>query len=96
MLESAGTLISQRALQWDLSVIEPGLMLRVGPTSDANSMLEFVMDPNQDRGDRYLVDEPSTGTVKLSFSNFIKEPSRINVQKKCHFYSTYLLHVTQL
>lgn len=65
MLENAGTLVGQRSLQWDLSMIEPGLCLRVGPTSDANSMLEFVMDPTQDRGDRYSVDEPSTGNFRF-------------------------------
>lgn len=48
-------------------MIEPGLLLRVGPTSDQNSVLEFVMDPHHDRGDRYLTEDPSTG--KLSFSN---------------------------
>lgn len=67
-MENAGTIVGQRSLQWDLGMIEPGLLLRVGPTSDANSVLEFIMDPNHDRGDRYFVDEPSTG--KLSFSIF--------------------------
>lgn len=59
-------MIGQRSLQWDLSMIEPGLCLRVGPTSQTNSVLEFVMDPNQDRGDRYSLDEPSTGTFAFS------------------------------
>lgn len=66
-MENAGTLVGQRALQFDLSMIEPGLLCRIGPTSDANSVLEFVMNPNHDRGDRYHIEEPSTG--KLSFSN---------------------------
>lgn len=65
MLENAGTMVGQRSLQWDLSMIEPGLMLRVGPTSDANSMLEFVMDPDADRGDRYSVEDPSTGNFRF-------------------------------
>lgn len=64
MLENAGTMFGQRSLQWDLSMIEPGLCLRVGPTSNANSMLEFVMDPNQDRGG-YSLDEPSTGNFRF-------------------------------
>lgn len=68
LLENAGTMVGQRSLQWDLGMVEPGLVLRVGPTADTNSVLEFVMDPNQDRGDRYAIDEPSTG--KLSFSIF--------------------------
>lgn len=65
LLENAGTMVGQRSLQWDLSMIEPGLMLRVGPTSDANSMLEFVMDPDQERGDRYSVEDPSTGNISI-------------------------------
>lgn len=65
-MENAGTMVGQRSLQWELSMIEPGLMLRVGPTSDANSMLEFVMDPDQDRGDRYSVEDPSTGNFRFS------------------------------
>lgn len=67
-MENAGTMVGQRSLQWDLSMIEPGLMLRVGPTSDANSMLEFVMDPDQERGDRYSVEEPSTGNFRVPHS----------------------------
>lgn len=67
-MENAGTMVGQRSLQWDLSMIEPGLMLRVGPTSDANSMLEFVMDPDQERGDRYSIEEPSTGNFHFPYS----------------------------
>lgn len=61
MLENAGAVVGQRSLQWDLSVIQPGLCLRIGPSTESTSMLEFVMDPRHDRGDRY--DEPpSAGT----------------------------------
>lgn len=69
LLENAGTIVGQRSLQWDLAMIEPGLCLRVGPTSDANSVLEFVMDPTQDRGDRYSVDEPSTGNFRFQIKS---------------------------
>lgn len=64
MLENAGTLVGQRSLQWELGGIHPGLCMRIGPYSDSNSVLEFVVDPNIDRGmgDRYLAEEPSTGT----------------------------------
>lgn len=64
LLENAGTLIGQRSLQWDLSVIEPGLQLRIGPTAQANSVLEFAMTPSQDR-DRYSSEEPSTGNIRI-------------------------------
>lgn len=67
LLENAGTIVGQRSLQWDLGIIQPGLCLRVGPTVDSNSILEFVMDPNKDRGDRYLMEEPSTGNSRKLF-----------------------------
>lgn len=44
MMEDASNLISKRSLHWDLSVIYPGLVMRIGPTL-ANGILEFVMDP---------------------------------------------------
>lgn len=63
MLENAGAIVGQRSLQWDLSTIQPGLCLRIGPSPESTSMLEFVMDPRHDRGDRYINEEPpSTGT----------------------------------
>lgn len=75
-------MVGQRSLQWDLSMIEPGLCLRVGPTSDANSVLEFVMDPTQDRGDRYSNDEPSTGNFRFQLSDklyaLVKPPNHVN------------------
>lgn len=67
LLENAGTIVGQRSLQWDLSMLQPGLCLRVGPTSDSNSLLEFVIDPNLDRGDRYLSEEPSTGDYLFTY-----------------------------
>lgn len=63
MLENAGTIVGQRSIQWDLTNLHPGLCLRIGPTSDSNSMLEFIIDPALDRGDRYLSEEPSTGLL---------------------------------
>lgn len=60
-MENAGTIVGQRSLQWDLDMIQPGLCMRIGPTTDSNSILEFVIDPHKDRGDRYLMEEPSTG-----------------------------------
>lgn len=70
LLENTGTVIGQRSLEWHLDKIHPGLMLRVGPTSDTNSMLEFVMDPSQrffDHTEGFLLDEPSTGRLILCY-----------------------------
>lgn len=64
MLENAGAIVGQRSLQWDLGAVQPGLCLRIGPTPESSSMLEFIMDPNQDRGDRYVNEDPSTGKTR--------------------------------
>lgn len=61
MLENAGAIVGQRSLQWDLGGLQPGLCLRIGPSVESSSMIEFVMDPRHDRGDRYIQEEPSTG-----------------------------------
>ncbi|XP_048486660.1 uncharacterized protein LOC105391597 [Plutella xylostella] len=44
IIEDASNLISKRSLHWDMSMIYPGLTMRIGPTL-ANGVLEFVMDP---------------------------------------------------
>lgn len=43
-MEDASNLISKRSLHWDLSVVYPGLVMKIGPTL-SNGVLEFVMDP---------------------------------------------------
>lgn len=63
MLENAGAIIGQRTLQWDLSMIHSGLCLKIGPSASSNSLLEFVIDPTIDRGNRYVEEEHSTGNV---------------------------------
>jgi hypothetical protein len=45
LFESAGAVMSERSLQWDMSRVVPGLQLRVGP-SITGGLLEFVMDPH--------------------------------------------------
>lgn len=47
-----------------MATIYPGLQMRVGPSLGANGMLEFVLDPDLSRDDRYLGEEPSTGKEK--------------------------------
>ncbi|XP_032523671.2 uncharacterized protein LOC116774991 [Danaus plexippus] len=44
VMEEASSLISKRSLHWDLGVVYPGLVLRIGPTL-ANGILEFIIDP---------------------------------------------------
>lgn len=70
LLENTGTVIGRRSLEWHLDNIHPGLMLRIGPTSDANSILEFVMDSSEtyyDHREGFILDEPSTGMLLYYF-----------------------------
>lgn len=61
--------MGQRSLQWDMGTLYPGLMLRIGPAYDSNSVLEFIMDTNLERGDHRYNEEPSTGILlKLNSS----------------------------
>lgn len=47
-------------MQWDMSTLQPGLSMRIGPTLTENGVLEFVLDPRI--RDREIIDhEPSTG-----------------------------------
>lgn len=57
-------------MQWDLGMIYPGLCLRVGPSSDSNSVLEFMMDPDTERGgdNRYMQEDTSTGKIFTFFT----------------------------
>ncbi|XP_022127802.2 uncharacterized protein LOC111002020 [Pieris rapae] len=49
IMEDASSLISKRSLHWDMGMVYPGLVMRIGPTL-ANGVLEFVIDPrNKDR-----------------------------------------------
>ncbi|GAB0087558.1 hypothetical protein DMENIID0001_018830 [Sergentomyia squamirostris] len=64
LLDHTGVILSQRSLQWDMGVVYPGLMMRVGPAGDEKSVLEFVMDGSRgqeidDRGGA----EPSTARL---------------------------------
>ncbi|XP_055383040.1 uncharacterized protein LOC129613119 [Condylostylus longicornis] len=64
ILENAGVIISNRALQWDLNGIYPGLQLRIGPSADTTSVLEFALDPQVESNERnYLAEEPSTARI---------------------------------
>lgn len=44
VIEAASRLMERRNLRWDLGNWYPGLEMRVGPTLNANGVLEFVMD----------------------------------------------------
>jgi hypothetical protein len=44
VLEATAELIGKRSLRWDMSVIHPGLFMKVGPTLNGAGVLEFVME----------------------------------------------------
>jgi hypothetical protein len=44
VLEATAELIGRRSLRWDMSVIHPGLFMRVGPTISGAGVLEFLME----------------------------------------------------
>lgn len=62
MLETAGIMMSERSIHYDMSKFYPGLQLRVGPTAVGGGILEFHMDSNV-RYDERHDDVPSTGEM---------------------------------
>ncbi|XP_054728827.1 uncharacterized protein LOC129237882 [Anastrepha obliqua] len=44
ILENAGAVMGQRGLEWHMDAIYPGLVFKIGPTTDANSVAQFVLD----------------------------------------------------
>lgn len=62
MLETAGIMMSERSIHYDMSKFYPGLQLRVGPTAVGGGILEFHMDSNV-RYDERHDDVPSTGEI---------------------------------
>ncbi|XP_036325228.1 uncharacterized protein LOC118738408 [Rhagoletis pomonella] len=62
ILENAGAVMGQRGLEWHMDAIYPGLMFKIGPTSDANSVAQFMLDPaTVERNFGY--EEPSTARL---------------------------------
>ena len=44
ILEATAELVGKRSLRWDMSVIYPGLFMKIGPTINGAGVLEFVME----------------------------------------------------
>ena len=52
-VDAASAYLAARSLRWDMSVLYPGLVMRVGPTLTASSgVLEFAMEPTRHYTDR--------------------------------------------
>lgn len=48
IMENLGLILSKKIMRWNLNNIYPGLYLQLGPTSDTNSILGFIVDTNQE------------------------------------------------
>ncbi|XP_030562939.1 uncharacterized protein LOC115764192 [Drosophila novamexicana] len=62
ILENAGAVMGQRSLEWHMDAIYPGLMFKIGPTADANSVAEFVLDTGHDER-QFGFEDASTGRL---------------------------------
>lgn len=63
ILENAGAVMGERTLLWDMSILHPGLQMKVGP-SLSGGLLEFILDPSHQYDDRSHAYEESTGEEK--------------------------------
>ncbi|BFF92972.1 uncharacterized protein DMAD_10912 [Drosophila madeirensis] len=64
ILENAGAVMGQRSLEWHMDGLYPGLMFKIGPTTDANSVAEFVLDGAGVQGERQFgYEDPSAGRL---------------------------------
>lgn len=61
-MENAGAVFSQRSLEYHMDAVYPGLMFKIGPSADSNSVAQFMLDPTvAERNVKY--EEPSTGRL---------------------------------
>ncbi|KAH8361923.1 hypothetical protein KR200_008828 [Drosophila serrata] len=63
ILENAGAVMGQRSLEWHMDGLYPGLMFKIGPTADANSVAEFVLDGAGQGERQFGFEEPTTGRL---------------------------------
>lgn len=68
ILDGMSNVMAARSMKWELDAVYPGLQMRVGAYHGMNSVLEFVIDPEQDvdsgRKAFYASDSPSVGKSK--------------------------------
>ncbi|XP_068157980.1 uncharacterized protein [Drosophila tropicalis] len=64
ILENAGAVMGQRSLEWHMDGIYPGLMFKIGPTADANSVAEFVLADGGAQDERQFgFEDPTAGRL---------------------------------
>lgn len=54
VIEAASSLLSRRTFCWDLSILYPGLQMRIGPTFTGRGIIDFIMDPRRKSDERSL------------------------------------------
>lgn len=68
ILDGLSNVMGARSMKWELDALYPGLQMRVGAYHGMNSVLEFVLDPDQDvdsgRKAFYASESPSVGKSK--------------------------------
>ncbi|KAK5644798.1 hypothetical protein RI129_006098 [Pyrocoelia pectoralis] len=63
IVDSVGDVFSRRSLKWDMSVLYPGLTMRVAPSSSPGGILEFVLDPHREALGQHSLKEVGTGRL---------------------------------
>ncbi|KAH8407123.1 hypothetical protein KR222_007441 [Zaprionus bogoriensis] len=63
ILENAGAVMGQRSLEWHMDALYPGLMFKIGPTADANSVAEFVLDNGAQDERQFGYEDVGTGRL---------------------------------
>lgn len=71
ILENAGAVMGQRSLEWHMDGLYPGLMFKIGPTADANSVAEFVLDGAGQGERQFGFEDPTTGKDLVKLIYFI-------------------------
>lgn len=65
--------MGERTLLWDMSILHPGLQMKVGP-SLSGGLLEFVLDPSNQYDDRsHNHYEEFTGESEVKTSKKLKD-----------------------
>lgn len=54
VIEAASSLLSRRTFCWDMSLLYPGLQMRIGPTYTGRGIIDFIVDSRRQFDDRSL------------------------------------------
>ncbi|XP_031349245.1 uncharacterized protein LOC116175309 [Photinus pyralis] len=63
IVDSVGDVFSRRSMRWDMSVVYPGLSMRVAPSASPAGVLEFVIDPHREALAHHTLKEVGTGRL---------------------------------